>query len=126
MSDKIYILKDKKSIFDQRVLITANFASVKLEEVELEPGKGTKTDEFKKISPKQTCPALLTKNGSIWSSCAIQRYFSKSKKSLYGNSSFEEAHQDCLLEWIDSDLVSTVGPLARNLAGFFINKTNKT
>jgi len=39
--------------------------------------------------------------------------FSKSKPNLYGSSSFQQAHQDCLLEWIDEDIFKPVAPLLK-------------
>jgi elongation factor 1-gamma len=123
--DKIYILKDKKSALDQRVLITAKYAGVHLEEVELESGKGTKTEEFKKLNPRQTCPTLETSKGAIWSSLAIQRYFSSFRPSLHGSNSFEQAHMDCLLEWADEVIGHAVGPFFRHHVGLSSTKPTK-
>jgi hypothetical protein len=58
---KLYIIKEKKSLFDQRVLITSNYAGYKVEEVELESGKGTKTEEFKKLNPRRNISFLIPK-----------------------------------------------------------------
>jgi len=76
---------------------------------------GTKTDEFKKLNPRKTCPTLETKEGSIWSSLAIQRFFASSKKTLYGTTDFDRAHQECLLEWVEETIYTPCKPFINNI-----------
>jgi len=42
--------------------------------------------------------------------------FHQAKKTLYGSNDFEKAHQDCLLEWIDEQVIAPCGPFNKNLA----------
>jgi len=101
---RLYGVKD--SARTQKVLVTAEYVSVKVDFPPFVPGKDDKTADFKKKSPLGRTPVLETPKGCIVGSAAIIRYLGRLRGDvgLYGESFHQQAEVDMWLEFGQNEL----------------------
>jgi len=105
-----------------KTLITAEYAGINVERVNITMNKDNLTEEFKKKSPTGQVPVLETPDGRfLFESGAIQRFIARLRPeaNLYGDSFHHMAEVD---QWLD--LISTIFDNARagwllQVYGFF-------
>eukprot|EP01080_Neovahlkampfia_damariscottae_P009801 gene9801-2126_t len=97
----LYVLKTKEgekgSPYDSLVKLAALYGNVNVEIKETEK-EFRQTDEYKKIHPHGSCPALQTKQGSLFESQAIAKFLVEKDSKLRGTG-FHAAQVDQLIDF---------------------------
>jgi len=101
---KLYGVKDSSRT--QKVLVTAEYVSAKVDFPPFAPGKDDKSVDFRKKSPLGRTPVLETSKGCIVGSAAIIRYLGRLRGDvgLYGDSFHQHAEVDMWLEFGQNEL----------------------
>jgi len=88
------------------VFLTARYAEVDIQvkPIEVGTGKYSQSEEFIKKSPTKSVPCLETKEGFIWESNSITRYFASvgKNKDLRGTG-FQAAQVDQIIDFVNSN-----------------------
>jgi len=99
-----FVNKKYLSPFDLKCVLTAKFAGLDVEIKPCEYGVFNKTEEIKKLTVTGTFPVLQTKEGSVWQSGSIVRYFANAGKDKFlRGTGVYSAQVDQIIDFIDSN-----------------------